>query len=690
MFDKGCCTLCALVCHKGHEVAYSRSSSFFCDCGAEVASAGEQNRVVCKCISPLSQEEADNLWREERAKNFLFSSPKAKDSNKEVLHVIKGEADRPMELFVDVASQFRKESTIAIETIKAAASDNSWVLTVFGLINDQPHPDSSYEWAFDGRVDAPIQPISWDSIASGHLERSGKVLELARLENSRIVPIRAARAGSFNVKLSLDSTTDRVKRTTLGRHGIVRSVVVVDSRGRLIIAEPSSLSFCSFLPVVNTRYVDDPLTTQIGRSQLSFVASHPVAFNIVGMQLCKENERHLVIWGTSEACVMVLKENWNGVERTSDLEIDLDPHECDSDCLLRCDWVPASQTLVSLTCGAFVKIYNMRVTQSDEVIVSHLSYNVGYEAVIKDSAWTSLPFASQRRKCDPCRRKLSLFLLMDTGRLHEMQPQLDSQGMLDCHGSFYVERSSRCVDIPTAGVRPYEGVSVGKAGSCTRSMGEGCSLCFLPLSNMLLYKCISSCVVALPFDESGEIKGSFELLPNRIDSEILGNSTDAYNITGPFTHWKEMGEVDGGVRLVCTGKSSRTNQPKILTLLVNEKSVRVREITWAAGGSVGLGLSLSSSFEGLAVFSGPSLSKDSRFEELLYFCVVTSNGSILVYGEEGSESSQGNERSVALISCGEVAQKGLPKPQIAVTIFEDLLNVSSVDEVRFTGDGIGR
>ncbi|KAH8065027.1 hypothetical protein JL722_1923 [Aureococcus anophagefferens] len=31
--DKGCCSACARKCHAGHELSYSRKSSFFCDCG---------------------------------------------------------------------------------------------------------------------------------------------------------------------------------------------------------------------------------------------------------------------------------------------------------------------------------------------------------------------------------------------------------------------------------------------------------------------------------------------------------------------------------------------------------------------------------------------------------------------------------------------------------------------------------
>lgn len=31
----GVCTVCAKVCHKGHELSYSKCGSFFCDCGAK-------------------------------------------------------------------------------------------------------------------------------------------------------------------------------------------------------------------------------------------------------------------------------------------------------------------------------------------------------------------------------------------------------------------------------------------------------------------------------------------------------------------------------------------------------------------------------------------------------------------------------------------------------------------------------
>ena len=44
--SNGCCTVCARICHRGHDVGYSRFSRFFCDCGAATTS-------TCKALKPV-------------------------------------------------------------------------------------------------------------------------------------------------------------------------------------------------------------------------------------------------------------------------------------------------------------------------------------------------------------------------------------------------------------------------------------------------------------------------------------------------------------------------------------------------------------------------------------------------------------------------------------------------------------
>ena len=50
MYDSvGICSICALVCHKGHSMSYAKYSSFFCDCGAE---NDENDRGMCTALVP--------------------------------------------------------------------------------------------------------------------------------------------------------------------------------------------------------------------------------------------------------------------------------------------------------------------------------------------------------------------------------------------------------------------------------------------------------------------------------------------------------------------------------------------------------------------------------------------------------------------------------------------------------------
>lgn len=50
-FSEGCCSICAQVCHAGHEISYARYSRFFCDCGAGSAVASKGIKK-CQALKP--------------------------------------------------------------------------------------------------------------------------------------------------------------------------------------------------------------------------------------------------------------------------------------------------------------------------------------------------------------------------------------------------------------------------------------------------------------------------------------------------------------------------------------------------------------------------------------------------------------------------------------------------------------
>ena len=355
VWEKGCCSLCAQICHKGHDVGYSRSSSFFCDCGAEVACAGEQNRVACKCLTPLSDTHLLSVYENNQdpcdrvssgtkefdgAKVISQDHQENKDSifNNKVVEIsvrcFPSCTSLALDHFVEAAAKsvFTKE---LFENFNASfdnyRSEKKNRKSLYGLNNgDQEVEKSKLE-----KDQSRLQDLSLNF-------RSGKPLEINYLKDVAFIPIRASKGNSLKPKLSFDATTERLKRAVLSKNDIKRNILVSDHRGRLIIAESCSILFCAGLPITNIRHVEKPLENPLERSQLCILGSAKVKFCIVGMKLCSDDNRQLLVWGTSEASVFFLSKDCDKVEKRIDLVVELEPHECETEYLLKAEWMPSS------------------------------------------------------------------------------------------------------------------------------------------------------------------------------------------------------------------------------------------------------------------------------------------------------------------------------------------------------------
>lgn len=315
----------------------------------------------------------------------------------------------------------------------------------------------------------------------------------------------------------------------------------------------------------------------------------------------------------------------------------------------------------------------------------------------------------------------SLYLMLENGRLHCVDLENDRDGKLSARAGAQFE-ASEAINLPLAGARSFQSAAVVEGqDSHSLTLGDGSCLAYLAQSNLLLYKCSNSCVLALTIGITGKITGSFEFLPHVISPEMLGASPmTAYSIGGPYTNWTELGQAryaDGSqyFRVACVGRSWRTTQPKMLVIEFNDAAVKLKEVTWSD--SLGCGLSLYSSFEGACAFSLPVRSDvgavSFAFAEKAFLCAVTSNGCMLLYGEESGLSLSEPKEDPICSNADEpadpaklIANKPNVKTEVAkpfmsdrailsnypITIFERLQNLSedSVDEVIYGGDGLGR
>lgn len=169
-------------------------------------------------------------------------------------------------------------------------------------------------------------------------------------QNSRIptypilAPARLLRNGSLDVRLPADGVRARQDRSAMALHGVVRRNLAATSCGKIAVAEAQKVLIIDPVAALALRYAsaaaagvsngsgsvsggrDSTATTPAGaqgsrsvssalcgpadmpvdRSHLCVLSSMAVGFDVVGVTFNPANERHLVVWGLRQCCVVVL------------------------------------------------------------------------------------------------------------------------------------------------------------------------------------------------------------------------------------------------------------------------------------------------------------------------------------------------------------------------------------------------
>lgn len=713
--DKGCCTLCALVCHRDHDVAYSRHSSFFCDCAAEDGGSTDQSRVSCKCLSSVPGEELDAIFEKERGGKPLYTKTNEQGELENVERYFE-EA-----IFEKVATySFGACALESIDEFLLDARGLGWLDSLLNVVRKEfkiwnpqyGDPIQSLLKTCSSRGFDPvlISRLSHESAQRRLSERKARVLDLRKMEEMGLIPVRDAMGFLSSNKFSSGSVSlSRLSTDTS------RSTLAFDSRGRMILAEPSSLVFCSPMAVVNTRNSRRSHDSHLIKSQMCILGSASLPFDAVGVRLCAENERHIVVWGTSAACVLVLKSDYTGIDDTIHLTFEVDEQDRDGDVLVNCEWLPGSQTHIAVGFSRYVRLFDIcRFEKDTNVKRAHpvIGYNLGFEASLRDLSIVAKKNHASN-KGNPMEFSTSyqtehgskMFLLLENGRLHSLDIKI-SNGKIESPTELHFE-PNECVSISTEGIRPRSTSSVGLPGASTRTLGEGSKLVYLKQSRCLLYKCKSAAVVALMIGSDGNVDGTFEFLPHSIPLNIL--STDDYNedydddevdsICGPYTSWTELGmvyrESECFFRVVCLGRATSSGNSKLLCIDFNEKVTKIKEIPCS------LKLDNIDSFDGLAAFTAPIVHVDACVEnrymtgERSFLCALSSEGSLHIFGDNvidmmptcvGPDDFVIPLSPLKLVNISEIQSS--PITNFPLTIFEQLTNVSDSERLLFAGDGL--
>ncbi|KAM6549341.1 hypothetical protein CsatB_021017 [Cannabis sativa] len=368
--SKGCCSVCAKVCHRGHRVVYSRSSRFFCDCGA-----GGVRGSNCQCLKPrkftgISNAPVRNASTFQSFLPFPDDGDQLPESDSDLDEDTNTDIDNPTRLYI------QRELQDGIP-----------------LLLD--------ELDFEGRI-LELCSLLLPSITSkrdSNLSKDNKVILGKDKQLSFGVDLlqlkKAYKSGSLDLKIKADYSNAKELKSHLASGSLVKSLLSVSTRGRLAVGEGDKVAIFDVGQLIGQATIA-PVTAD--KTNVKPLSKNVVRFEIVHLTFNSVIENYLAVAGYEDCQVLTL--NPRG-EVTDRLAIEL---ALQGAYIRRVDWVPGSQVQLMVVTNKFVKIYDL---SQDNISPVH------YFTLPDDMIVDATLFVAQRR--------MFLFVLSEQGSLFRLE-----------------------------------------------------------------------------------------------------------------------------------------------------------------------------------------------------------------------------------------------------------------------------
>lgn len=321
--SKGCCSVCAKVCHRGHRVVYSRSSRFFCDCGA-----GGVRGSSCQCLKP---------------RKFTGAAPNRGTGNFQSFLPLADNADQLPESDTDFDEDASMDLDIATRlSIPKEVQDRMPLLLRELELEDRVlGVCSSLLPCITSRRDSNLSEDTKVSLTEN------KVL---RYNNDLLQLKKAYKSGSLDLKIKADYSNAKELKAHLTSGSLVKSLLSVSSRGRLAVGEGDKVAIFDVGQLIGQATIA-PVTAD--KANVKPLSKNIVRFEIVHLLFNSLVENYLVVAGYEDCQVLTLNNRGEVIDRLA-VELAL------QGAYIRCvDWVPGSQVQLMVVTNRFVKIYDL-------------------------------------------------------------------------------------------------------------------------------------------------------------------------------------------------------------------------------------------------------------------------------------------------------------------------------------------
>ncbi|KAI0565044.1 hypothetical protein FGB62_22g334 [Gracilaria domingensis] len=380
--SEGVCSTCARVCHRDCEVAYSKFSRFFCDCGAgsdprqdsashgiassedvdgsnvnsqdrtsqrqQLPSSRPRKRKLCECLRNTDNAEAKGDSTTEVMKDtpsipevreVLLESELQEVLAKE-LHVLSTEEN---------SLRWKHRKGIE-EAFRAALNDSVNILTRTALYLTKELEGTHVKRERDGNW----MPLSEASIAVSSMLRGKDVVGMAAQDHSA-VSTKLLRPDSFDARRPKDPSS--TLRVSSAHH---RSLIAHSSFARIIAVVEKSNSI-EFVDASEELFLDDGVSEKLVSRVFRKVS---VPFEVQHIMFHPSNSNILLVVGKEKVCVFVKAGGSSNSSWTRmDVEVGLSEfmgYDGENK-LLNVTWIDEDATLLLVVTTDFVKIFDVAV-----------------------------------------------------------------------------------------------------------------------------------------------------------------------------------------------------------------------------------------------------------------------------------------------------------------------------------------
>ncbi|XP_071948294.1 E3 ubiquitin-protein ligase UBR4-like isoform X1 [Antedon mediterranea] len=347
----GVCTICAKVCHKGHDLSYAKYGSFFCDCGAKedgscqalvkrTPGSGLDSSMSASCMtSPFALDKNTSDLLQQRTVHTV--------TERVMLH---SNVDSDMKAFNErikfhqaLGKQIRDIRDDIVQCLDNSSSA-TLVLDLLQLLRD------------------PISKHSMKTSAIGATKRAQKALQelgcaakTVEHTDHLMMPTLGSQEGAFeNVRMNYSGDQGQTIRQLISAHMLRRvamccltsphgrrqHLAVSHEKGKITVLQLSAL----------LRQADSSKK----KLTLTRLSSAPVPFTVLSITGNPCNEDFLAVSGLKDCHVLTFTSSGSVADH-----LVLQPQLESGNFIIKAIWLPGSQTELAIVTADFVKIYDL-------------------------------------------------------------------------------------------------------------------------------------------------------------------------------------------------------------------------------------------------------------------------------------------------------------------------------------------